>query len=955
MDVENYPDLADLLLGRGTAERSRAPEPTLLPHLAPFAGRDDLEELCRSAQLYAEGNSGPPPWPDLRQAVFRSVAMRLGEDSESGRLLEQFPALGSCLSERHLALVDLALGSGDGGLSHAELLARLAARFPLHANGALLSGAREAAGSFGDWERPSLLGWLGGAVPAAERSEILAVLLSTGHLQLDSAAALLPYLNGPEQLSLVMHIADIGYESGERLASRLAFLLPLVDQEQAAAVTDKTRACLSEPERWLPGWYVSLVVARLNRAGHPGLAADYVASCTELDAGWQAHLQALAARDLGERPFRDVLFAHPGAEILLSQNVVLGSLAPQVRSILDDMIDHWGGSGPPLMAGPPPSAEPEPEPVPVPVPEPEPEPVPRRAARGGRLRRRISRMGRGIGRAVPEPERSGSEPEETRAGPPAETRFLQADIFVRQDGTLTKRSQSFEKGALHEIQASIAPPSAEHVQLNEAFPDHLLPPDQAGHELTVLLVAPGLFDDARSETIKLPRSGASETATFVVTVPADLERVDLTFIVLHQGTHIQTGYLSGPATAGEGDARATGFSFKTGQRSAADLDHGEKPDLTFYKDGRQLVIHRPGHDDRAPSMAGIDSRFDKIRQALFDGASGAYQLDSGLGTGPGLKLLRMLAAQGEFMRRQLFGDDSLSEVRRVQVVSPYSADFFPVEYFYDRRPPKKEAALCPAFAAGSGTGDSCDGCTSADDGSIVCPLGFWGLNRVIERQVRPIDLEGDPPPEPSTRDDLLPAVGGVVFAASNHVNDDNPNEVAETLAALNDITGSRSWLAPDWKQWQQPAGLNKPVLLVALPHNVDNELGFQALQIGADAELALNEIGEDYEPPRESVILMLGCNTAAAAVEYEDFIARLRSAGAAVVVGTVTYVLGMQAAPLAREFVRQFWLRGGGDQVVPMGEVVRAVRTRMVRAGNPMALAICAFGGADWRLAPRED
>ena len=116
MDVDNYPDLADLLLGRGTAERSRAPEPTLLPHLAPFVGRDDLEELCRSAQLYAEGNSGPPPWPDLRQAVFQSVAVRLGEDSESGRLLEQFPALGSCLSERHLALVDLALRSGDGSV-----------------------------------------------------------------------------------------------------------------------------------------------------------------------------------------------------------------------------------------------------------------------------------------------------------------------------------------------------------------------------------------------------------------------------------------------------------------------------------------------------------------------------------------------------------------------------------------------------------------------------------------------------------------------------------------------------------------------------------------------------------------------------------------------------------------------------------------------------------------------
>ena len=375
---------------------------------------------------------------------------------------------------------------------------------------------------------------------------------------------------------------------------------------------------------------------------------------------------------------------------------------------------------------------------------------------------------------------------------------------------------------------------------------------------------------------------------------------------------------------------------------------------TIYKDGRQLIIHRQGHPDRTPSMAGIDKRMNKIREALFDGAHGVYQLDGDLAAGPGLKLLRLLAAQGEYMRRKLFGDDALAGVRRLQVVSPYSADFFPVEYFYDRHPPQADAALCPTFASSSGAGDSCEGCASPNDGSIVCPMGFWGLNRVIERQVRPIDLAGDSPPEPSRESDMLPAVGGVVLAASNHVNDEDPNEVTETLAALNEITGARSYLAQDWEQWKQLSREHQPVLLVALPHNVDNDLGFQALQISADRELALNEIGTDYRPPPESVILLLGCNTASAAVESEDFIAGLRSAGASVVVGTITYVLGMQAAPLATEFVRQFWSHSA-TQSLPMGELVRAVRTRMVRRGNPLALAITAYGGADWRLTPREE
>ena len=537
---------------------------------------------------------------------------------------------------------------------------------------------------------------------------------------------------------------------------------------------------------------------------------------------------------------------------------------------------------------------------------------------------------------------------------PTTGRFLQAQVYQLADGSALRRKRSFESGGVHEIRVRIGPSSLDWAQVDREFPEHLLPRDERTHQLTVLLVAPGLFRDAMSETVELPRNGPTRNARFEVTVPAGLEVVEATVLVYHRGAHLQTGYLRGPVTVGEHDPEATGIDFSLGQASAADLDHGDDPDLAFHKDGDQLVIHRPGHGDRAPSLAGIDRRVGKIREELFEAAQKVYQLDSDLGSGSGLKLLRMLAAQGEFIRRQLFGDDPLDEVRRVQVVSPYSADFFPAEYLYDRHPPKADAELCPQFVAAADADGQCPDCPAEDDGRWVCPLGFWGLNRVIERQVRPKDLAGGPPPEPQVDHDLLPAVKGVVLAASNRVNDDNENEVSETLAAFGSITGDRAYLADSWTQWQELTDDHYPVLLVAVPHNVDNDLGFQALQIGEDQELALNEIGTDYTPPQDSVIVLLGCNTSAAEVAYEDFVAGLRSAGAAVVVGTITYVLGMQAAPVAREFVRQFWSHTGRE-AKPMGEVLRSVRTRMVRDGNPLALAVAAYGGADWRLAPKEE
>ena len=42
MGIDAHPELADLLLGRGAAERRDAPEPTLLPHLAPVTHGLDL-------------------------------------------------------------------------------------------------------------------------------------------------------------------------------------------------------------------------------------------------------------------------------------------------------------------------------------------------------------------------------------------------------------------------------------------------------------------------------------------------------------------------------------------------------------------------------------------------------------------------------------------------------------------------------------------------------------------------------------------------------------------------------------------------------------------------------------------------------------------------------------------------------------------------------------------------
>lgn len=99
-------------------------------------------------------------------------------------------------------------------------------------------------------------------------------------------------------------------------------------------------------------------------------------------------------------------------------------------------------------------------------------------------------------------------------------------------------------------------------------------------------------------------------------------------------------------------------------------------------------------------------------------------------------------------------------------------------------------------------------------------------------------------------------------------------------------------------------------------------------------------------------MLLLGCNTANPAIGYQDFVNEMRSNGAALVIGTLTYVLGPQAAGVARELVRQIGSAGNG---LTIGEIMRQVRARMLAEDNIMALAITAFGDADWRFLTEEN
>lgn len=568
--------------------------------------------------------------------------------------------------------------------------------------------------------------------------------------------------------------------------------------------------------------------------------------------------------------------------------------------------------------------------------------------RSARRTTRSARPGPGERAARPDP------------GPAAgAVRHLQAQLYAHLGGDWVQRRHSLEPGTDHRLVARIGLADVDWIQVDTPFPE----PDFARTEarLTMTLVAPGLLERPISREVLLPKRGASSVAVFEFSVESPSDPVGFTLLVHHRGKHLQTAVLAARVVPGDPDSEEMEFLRYAPART--DTAHQSDIDMSMWKQGDVIVLKpydpdaapdEPSHPDQERNFAGIDTELDQVREELFEAAKKLSWLGGGIDD-DALTFLRHMAERGEDLRRRLFADDPLDGVRRIQFSSPYSADSFPLEFLYDHPLPDEDAPLCPDFKATPparpGPAEHpvvCRRCSVQGGRSeVVCPSGFWGLNRVIERQVRPADASCHQPESSDATPGPL-RMEKIVFAAADEVNGEDPDCVDDTLAALGGIAAVEH--AESWNRWSELVTESDPALLVALPHNLETT-PFQKLRIAADQDLALNRIRQSHVAPQGSPIgspiLLFACNSANPDVRYHDFIARLRCLGAPLVVGTITYVLGTQAAAVAREFATQLWGRRG---TTTSGEVLRSVREAMLKDDNVMALALVAYGDADWLI-----
>ena len=560
----------------------------------------------------------------------------------------------------------------------------------------------------------------------------------------------------------------------------------------------------------------------------------------------------------------------------------------------------------------------------------------------------------------------------------AEERFIQARVF---DNTVPEnplvRLRSFRAAAHHRILVRIGSPDAEWLATSTGhfFPLASLPQEQDEWELRIVLSVAQSPDAPQLSRVILPRFGNSTEAEFFLFVPDGWTRVDARITVLHENRVIQTATINASVT---GAAEETGKMLLIPEPEV--VARASFDNLGLRQRFRTALVLNHSNDGVAGVMGVSDDKvarftpgpsmlneLSNIDSLLDDVARNPIDFMGDLKAKPVVDLLRKLARHGSLLYDHIVKDGGLDDIGLdddgpLQVISAVADARLPIELVYSRKAPKTTARLCPRAAASLRKG-KCDAACSKPgvEANFVCPLAFWGVQRVIERHAHNPKLAKvlagsafavlSEPTE--SRNSLDLRKGGLV-AGSQRVEKAVAGGLGEICELIGKFTGSTLQPVSTWSKWAASVRKSGPPLLVLIVHTEESpeDETIPRMEIGKAQWLPSADINEEHVVKKDSpppLVLLLGCETGVPEKQFADFVNRIRNCGAAIIVATGAKIHSVHAVPVAREFVDR--IQKVDDADATFGEIMRAVRREMLADGMPMVLTLTAFGDADWRLA----
>jgi hypothetical protein len=570
----------------------------------------------------------------------------------------------------------------------------------------------------------------------------------------------------------------------------------------------------------------------------------------------------------------------------------------------------------------------------------------------------------------------------------ASTRFILTR--VRDHGENRDVRTGFRAGGAHDITVWIGPKDRKAIAGKVPFPDEKLPRDANGHRLTIVFVEPDLMRKPQARTIELPAEGRSDAAVFSLRVPKKAKRVEARIVVLHRGRILQTALLRGPVLEpdrrrDDGGRRGIKLLIEAVLRPGfADLDDRQRFDaaviLNHSQEGTGVATLLGDRKMALLPFGAAEAASKSIGDVFFE-AEKDDAFNRRLGSERSLAHLRRLAGKGTLLydaigkKIEAVHGSNDRKVPYIQILSANPSSFLPVELIYELPTPSPSATLCPNTTQALRDGRCEEEFHKVDEEGhleVVCLTGFWGVTKVIERHaVNPSKLAEDPRvrgvdflavTEPVGDRKTLTAMKPLLFAASDHVNDVQPKELARVTKSLRSLTDRKLLSVDTWKEWADKVKVDEPPVLLLLSHTAPDPAG-AALEINKEAakqRRSVDEINEHCVNVNAArvgpVVLLIGCDTGVVSPEdFQNFVAQFKDKGASLVVGTIAPILGRHASRTAEALIRELKTIGAGDDQddrgVPFGAVLRQIRRNLLDKGILISLALTSYGDADWRLA----
>lgn len=565
---------------------------------------------------------------------------------------------------------------------------------------------------------------------------------------------------------------------------------------------------------------------------------------------------------------------------------------------------------------------------------------------------------------------------ETAPPPPPKSRWINTEIWEYRTGN---RKRSVVKDSYlrsytdYGIVVFIGSNNENSISASEPFNDEALSPGKNDHELTIVFTEPNVSPEPKVAKIVLPQQGNSSECEFFIRIPKKIGGITARIAVVYKNRILQTAIL---------------------EASVLSEDEENKEEINIEKSRIELLIEspvRPGMQDLTDrqwfdaalilnhnqsgtpqmtkivndnaefvSLADIEDRIEWFDD-LISRISKDWKKFEKLQSKKSVELLRMCAINGAALYKGLMtgrNEDVLAVAERIQIISARNGSRLPLEFVYGRLAPDDDADLCP-HAEKSLLQGYCDlSCAGQVETKTVCPLGFWGLNRVIERHAYDVraarEMSGMDfalQTEPIENRKKLNVLTKAIVAASHNVDAVEAGSSQKVIDALNDATKKQTKSVGTWKDWLADVKERTPTLMVLIPHTLKDAGNGQAtLEIGANERLIFSRLQKSYvlgptDDPHPVVILM-GCKTASPDIAYENFISEFRRMGAALVVGTGSTILGRHAAPVVSAFIKEIAEIGPGDTA--FGDVMLTVRRKMMAQGLLMVLCLTSYGDTDW-------